>query len=120
MSVNQLSEQQKLAAVKQLVNSATFKAANPHLSSDQLKRLQDSLDWPSQKPVYSPYAKTHDGYSQSKSKISLLTQTLADTTSSIQWYEVPMPPPHICSMDWGCAWDRGRDLSCNVSRQQDH
>jgi len=59
LSANQLTE-----AVKQILNSRGFDNANPHLTSAEINRLRRDLEWPSLKPVFSPYAVTHNGYSQ--------------------------------------------------------
>ena len=50
--------------VHQMVRSSGFGEANPHLSAGDVARLRLGRPvWPDC-PVYSPYAVTHDGYSQ--------------------------------------------------------
>ncbi|KAK4908286.1 hypothetical protein LTR66_017577 [Elasticomyces elasticus] len=68
MSVNSLVPDELRAAVAQIVNSSRFVAANPHLTKGEVASIQRDLDWPALKPVFSPFAQTHDGYSQVRFK----------------------------------------------------
>jgi hypothetical protein len=68
MSVLNLSPAQLLEAVKQIQSSTGFASANPHLTPHEMERLQRSPpQWPAS-PVFSPFATTHDGYSQVRYK----------------------------------------------------
>lgn len=62
MSVSLLSHQECIDAVTVMCNSGTFRSSNPHLSEQQIFNIKRN-QWPNL-PVYSPYAITHDGYSQ--------------------------------------------------------
>lgn len=64
MSVSGLSAQQLSAAVAQLVSSPGFGPANPHLTAAEVAAIAAGA-WPDG-PVFTPYAITHHGYSQSK------------------------------------------------------
>jgi hypothetical protein len=63
-NVNNLSENAARAAAKQIVNNQGFAGANPHLTAAQIDAIQGGLDWPNDVPVFSPFAITHNGYSQ--------------------------------------------------------
>lgn len=64
MSVEILPLEVLQLALSRLVRSSRFLEKNGHLSSDELTGLLSSLIiWP-KSPVFSPYATTHDGYSQ--------------------------------------------------------
>jgi len=78
--VSLLTQVQRRAAVAQIVDSANFAGSNPHLSAATIAAIKQGT-WPDE-PVFSPYAETHDGYSQSKCIIIWRTQT--DDTSNIQ------------------------------------
>lgn len=65
MSVSQLTLPQCVQAVHQCIQSRDFRLHNPHLSPAELQALASNPPvWPGTKPVFSPYATTHDGYSQ--------------------------------------------------------
>lgn len=64
MSVHLLSAADVQAAIRQLVENPNFRAANRHLSAMEARAILGG-QWP-QKPVFTPYASTHHGYSQSK------------------------------------------------------
>ena len=57
-------------AVAQILNSDKFWTVNSHILVPQRAAIKDNIlrtgTWPAV-PVFSPYAKTHDGYSQSES-----------------------------------------------------
>jgi len=57
------SQSQLRQAVKQIISNANFREVNRHLTDAEFQALDTDQIWP-QKPVFSPYAKTHDGYSQ--------------------------------------------------------
>lgn len=62
--VNNLNFGDCRAAVQQVFNSANFVRYNPHLSpAERFALTQDPVRWPL-KPVFSPFATTHHGYSQ--------------------------------------------------------
>jgi hypothetical protein len=63
MSVGNLSPAQLRAAMQQLVSSPGFGLANHHLSAAEISAIPNGT-WP-QRPVFTPYAITHHGYSQS-------------------------------------------------------
>ena len=64
MSVRDLTAAQCIQAVHQCINSRDFRHHNPHLTPVDLQLLTSTPPiWPG-KPVFSPYAMTHDGYSQ--------------------------------------------------------
>jgi len=63
MSVESLTAAQLHAAVAQITSAPNFAAANPHLSALEIVNIRQSV-WPRQKPVFTPYAVTHSGYSQ--------------------------------------------------------
>jgi hypothetical protein len=92
MAVESLSAAQLSAAIRQLVSSPGFGPANPHLSLAEISAIPNGT-WP-QKPVFTPYAITHHGYSQSK--ITDCPPTMySDTDSSIPEYQVPYTPHHL-------------------------
>jgi len=64
MSVNNLSAPVLRASLGQIVDAPGFVAANPHLSAQQRAGIRQN-NWPAC-PVFTPYAITHHGYSQSK------------------------------------------------------
>lgn len=65
MSIASLSAADLEDAIHRLVKHKNFDLRNQHLSRDQRSRLLASPpDWP-HRPVFSPYAMTHHGYSQS-------------------------------------------------------
>ena len=66
MSVHDLSAAQLRAAILQLVSSPGFGPNNPQLSAAETAAIRTGV-WPAKKPVFTPYAITHHGYSQSKS-----------------------------------------------------
>lgn len=64
MSVESLSQVQCWEAVSQMATSRRFRENNMHLSElENAALLEAPPRWPN-KPVFSPYAPTHDGYSQ--------------------------------------------------------
>jgi hypothetical protein len=65
-NVDQLNDADAMLAVRQILNNPNFNAANPHLDDNELAWLRDDLIWPENTPVFSPYAITHNGYSQSR------------------------------------------------------
>jgi hypothetical protein len=60
-------------AVAQILNSGKFWVANSHIPAPSRAAIKDNIlrngAWPPV-PVFSPYAKTHDGYSQSESSFN--------------------------------------------------
>jgi len=64
MSVENLSAEQLRAAIRRLLSSPGFGPANAHLSAAEISAIPNGT-WPP-KPVFTPYAITHHGYSQSK------------------------------------------------------
>jgi hypothetical protein len=69
MSVANLSAADLALAVDQIVRSPAFAGRNLHLSAAELAALRQNPPlWPIV-PVFSPYAITHDGYSQSESTL---------------------------------------------------
>jgi len=64
MSVHTLSAPVLRASLGQIVDAPGFAAANPHLSAQQTAGIRHN-NWPAC-PVFTPYAITHHGYSQSK------------------------------------------------------
>ena len=65
MSVANLSVAQCHSAVHQTIANSNFRTSNPHLSATEVAALQHTPPaWPATKPVFSPFASTHDGYSQ--------------------------------------------------------
>jgi hypothetical protein len=64
MSLSRLTQTECIRAVHQCINSKDFRQHNPHLTPNELHQLNATIPiWPA-KPVFSPYATTHDGYSQ--------------------------------------------------------
>ena len=59
-----LTKAKAMLAVAQLTHSDTFDRKNPHLSEAQILAIRRG-EWPDL-PVFSPYAQTKSGYSQSK------------------------------------------------------
>jgi len=61
-------------AVRQIFNNSRFWAANDHIPfrarAQLTNRILQNQDWPEDIPIFSPYAPTHDGYSQSKFQLS--------------------------------------------------
>lgn len=65
MAAERLSNAELKGAIRQIINSAAFVANNSHLTSAELSRLRaDPPQWPLP-PVFTPFALTHHGYSQS-------------------------------------------------------
>jgi hypothetical protein len=64
MSVQSLSAGAVASAVRQIVNAPNFRSANSHLSAAEVDAIV-TRQWPL-KPVFTPYAITHHGYSQSQ------------------------------------------------------
>ena len=63
-NVNNLSLRECHLALQQCFSGTQFRQNNPHLNHHEIRSLQsDPISWPV-KPVFSPYAQTHDGYSQ--------------------------------------------------------
>ncbi|KAA8916053.1 hypothetical protein TRICI_001795 [Trichomonascus ciferrii] len=63
-NVDALDEQTLVRAVHQMVRSKNFIKRNPELTEDDISHLLSAdIQWPD-KPVFSPYTQTHDGYSQ--------------------------------------------------------
>jgi hypothetical protein len=71
MSVNTLGPAALAAALRQIVNAPGFAAANPHLSAATAAAITLG-QWPNT-PVFTPYAITHHGYSQSKYPLTGVT-----------------------------------------------
>lgn len=65
MAVERLPRPVLDAALQQIVSAPGFRPANPHLSAQQVAAIARG-QWP-QEPVFTPYANTHHGYSQSQS-----------------------------------------------------
>jgi hypothetical protein len=67
--LNNFSLQQLSQAVGQIVSADKFWLANSHVPVAERARVRQNViehrQWPDY-PLFSPYAKTHDGYSQSK------------------------------------------------------
>ena len=64
MSVELLSAASLAAAVRQMLAAPGFAGANPHLAPADRAAITAGV-WPDV-PVFSPYAITHNGYSQSQ------------------------------------------------------
>lgn len=64
MSVQLLSPADLTGALRQLISNTNFIFINPHLTPQEINNIPSGR-WPAT-PVFSPYATTHDGYSQSK------------------------------------------------------
>src|SRR4051812_43991435 len=96
MSVFDLSIQQRLRAVHQIIRNEKFSLANTHLTSAEKSALLLSPpQWPPDKPVYSPFAATKDNYSQSKSPPLSKCPPLTALSSSLRQYQVSLPPPYL-------------------------
>jgi hypothetical protein len=68
MSVLRLSPAEILEAVYQIFTNPTFRTANTHLTEAELVGIFSlPPQWPAS-PVFSPFATTHDGYSQIRYK----------------------------------------------------
>jgi len=68
MSILRLSSTEVLEAVHQIFISRGFHIANAHLTEAELEQIYSlPPQWPAS-PVYSPFATTHDGYSQVRYK----------------------------------------------------
>jgi hypothetical protein len=72
MSVFNLSIQDLQNAVRQLVATPGFRPANTHLTATEINSIGAGV-WPVDKPVFTPYACTHHGYSQSKTSLEYLS-----------------------------------------------
>jgi len=64
MSVEKLSTEEISAALRQIMSAPAFQQNNPGLSPAEISAILNGI-WPSS-PVFTPYAYTHHGYSQSK------------------------------------------------------
>ena len=66
MAVESLSPAELHAGIRQLISAPQFAIRNPHLGEDDMAGLlSNPLIWPTS-PVFSPYATTHHGYSQTR------------------------------------------------------
>ena len=65
MSVENLSADDVSAALRQIISAPAFRPRNPHLSATEVAAILRG-QWPN-KPVFTPYAFTHHGYSQGRS-----------------------------------------------------
>jgi hypothetical protein len=65
MSVETLSPADLTGALRQIISNTKFLEYNPHLTPQDTVNILSGR-WPAT-PVFSPYASTHDGYSQSTS-----------------------------------------------------
>lgn len=83
MAVHSLSPAARSAAIKQVVDSAGFGPANPHLSAAATIAITNG-QWPNE-PVFTPYAITHHGYSQSKFLKLALFETSIDNTQVVRY-----------------------------------
>ena len=126
MSVQALSEAQLGACLAQMVSNANFRDANPHLTGAQIRDIGRGV-WPAT-PVFSPYAATHHGYSQSKShhhteSRQMLTSHQSDIQGSSTcctgsrtrptmgtWLRAWMSP---MSCTWGCEQPGKGPLNTN-------
>ena len=64
MSVNSLSQLEAIEAIHIMVRNINFAKVNEHLSMTEILGLKTKIIiWPNC-PVFSPYAVTHNGYSQ--------------------------------------------------------
>jgi hypothetical protein len=66
--LNNLTSQQVTEAVQQIIDSRKFWEKNSHVAVNDRHRIRSEIlagRWPSF-PMFSPYAATHDGYSQGK------------------------------------------------------
>lgn len=66
--LNSLNRQQLTSAVQQIVDSQKFWDKNSHVGITNRAYVRSEIlagRWP-EYPVFSPYAATHDGYSQGK------------------------------------------------------
>lgn len=61
MSVQSLTAVQVQAAVYQILDTPKFRPLNPHLTAAEIAGIRAGV-WPLLKPVFSPYANNHDGY----------------------------------------------------------
>lgn len=84
MSVLELSPEQLILGLVQLTTSPKFFGNNSHLTPEELAgMLLDPPLWPT-KPVFTPYALTHHGYSQSKSLPTIASQYLTKSIVKIE------------------------------------
>ena len=86
--LNSLTRNQLTEAVRQIINHAKFSECNGHVPVADRPTLRARIlsgNWPDY-PIFSPYAKTHDGYSQSKHRYPFKQcLTILTTGSSIPW-----------------------------------
>ncbi len=71
--LNSMSRAQLTQAVRQVLDSKNFWDRNHHVPVNQRQAVRGNIlngNWPNY-PIFSPYAATHDGYSQSKESPSL-------------------------------------------------
>jgi hypothetical protein len=64
---NKLTQAEKREALTLILGNPKFDTVNPHLTHQEKHHLRDRHIWPL-KPVFSPYATTHDHYSQVRYK----------------------------------------------------
>jgi hypothetical protein len=68
VSLYSLTPNQVREACRQIFQNARFDQVNHHLTNAELQALKGAqMQWPQTKPVFSPFADVHDGYSQSES-----------------------------------------------------
>jgi hypothetical protein len=101
MSVQALSAEQARVIQAQIFCNSNFRTANSHLTPAELTALLTRTVWPD-KPVFSPYARTHHGYSQGKFlHFAFIFKPAIDRllidSSAVSRHEVPGPPRHVPS-----------------------
>ncbi len=80
MAVETLARAELEAALRQITSSAGFRPANQHLSGQQIAAIALG-QWPNV-PVFTPYAITHHGYSQSMCLLPSIQQSIVKVLTS--------------------------------------
>jgi hypothetical protein len=101
VQLNMLSRAQLNQAVQQIIDSRHFWARNSHIQITERARVRAEIiqgQWPDF-PVFSPYAATHDGYSQSKFTVIILSSS-SHSPSSLPGHQASCAPHHLPPDDW--------------------
>jgi len=104
--LNSLAPSALTTAVKQILDNDNFWKVNAHVEVSARRQVTQRIlqgNWPDF-PVFSPYAKTHDGYSQGKSH-PITLQSSTNRYSTYQWNKVPRSPSHFPPQK---SWSTGR------------
>jgi len=84
--LNQMSDAALTAAIRQILNSNKFWEVNSHIAITDRNMVRVAIlgrNWSAVTPIFSPYAATHDGYSQGQLTLSLGSHAAQLTMHSV-------------------------------------